>query len=150
MGLNPEVIISSLHHPIRLGKMHHTELLTEAMSRLEVGSCADWMRSRANGDSSLTASLYQCCQSGISPIYSFLMYYYTMPIQRSYCPIFIFVALGKVAVAIDGVDSEIRRKKLHDFLYPCLNTSVTYHKHINTNTLIGRKQGIFICKKESC
>ena len=69
--LDPEVIISSLHHPIRLGKMHNTELLTEAMSRPEVGSCMNWMRSRANGNSSLTATPYRCCQSAISPIYSF-------------------------------------------------------------------------------
>ena len=44
------------------------------------------------------------------PIYSFFMYYYTMPIQRSYFPIFNFVALGKVAVGIDRVDGQIRRK----------------------------------------
>ena len=50
--LDPQVIISSLHHPLRLGEMHNTEILIEAMSRLEVGSCADWMRSRAKGDSS--------------------------------------------------------------------------------------------------
>ena len=31
-----------------------------------------------------------------------------MPIQRLYFPIFNFVALGKVAVGIDGVDGEIR------------------------------------------
>ena len=78
------------------------------MNRLQVGSCVDWMRSRANGDSSLTASLCRCCQSAVSRIYSFLMYYYTVPIQRLYFPIFIFVALGKVAGGIDRVDSEIR------------------------------------------
>ena len=33
-----------------------------------------------------------------------------MPIQRSYFPIFDFVALQKVTVGIDGVDGEIRRK----------------------------------------
>ena len=113
--------------------MHNTELLTEAMSRPEVGSCADWMRSRANGDSSLTASHYRCCQSAISPIYSFLMYYYTMPIQRSYFPIFIFVALGKVAGGMNRVDSEIRRKKLHDFLYPCIMRTTEYQSHFEQN-----------------
>ena len=64
--LDPEVIISSLHHKIRLGKMHNTELLTKAMSRPEVESCEDWMRSRVNGDSSLTATPYRCCQSAVS------------------------------------------------------------------------------------
>ena len=52
--------------------MHNTELLIEAMSRQEVGSCADWMRSRASGARSLTASVYRCCQSAILLIYSFL------------------------------------------------------------------------------
>ena len=33
-----------------------------------------------------------------------------MPIQRSHFPIFIFVALGKVASGIEGVDNEIQKK----------------------------------------
>ena len=66
------------------------------------------MRSRANGVRGLTASPYRCCQS--ATIYSFFMYYYTMPIQRSYFPIFNFVALGKVAIGIDRADGQIRRK----------------------------------------
>ena len=56
-----------------------------------------------------------------------------MPIQRSYFPIFIFVALGKVAEGIDGVDSEIRRKKLHDFLYPCIMHTIEYQSHLEQN-----------------
>ena len=56
-----------------------------------------------------------------------------MPIQRSYCPIFIFVALGKVAGRIDGVDSEILRKKLHDFLYPCIMRTIEYQSHLEQN-----------------
>ena len=61
------------------------------------------------------------------------MYYYTMPIQRSYFPIFIFVALGKVAGGIVGVDSEICRKKLHDFLYPCIIRALEYQSHLEQN-----------------
>ena len=68
------------------------------------------MRSRANGARGLTASPYRCCQSAISTIYSFFMYYYTMPIQRWYFPIFNFVAVGKVAIGIDRVDGQIRGK----------------------------------------
>ena len=56
-----------------------------------------------------------------------------MPIQRSYFPTFIFVAFGKVAGGIDGVDSEIRRKKLHDFLYPCIMRTIEYQSHLEQN-----------------
>ena len=35
-----EVINSSLHQPVRLRKMHETELLTKATYRPEVGTCA--------------------------------------------------------------------------------------------------------------
>ena len=56
-----------------------------------------------------------------------------MPIQRSYFPTFIFVAFGKVAGGIDGVDSEIRRKKLHDFLYPCIMPTIEYQSHLEQN-----------------
>ena len=65
--LDPEVIVSSLHQPVRLGKMHETELLTKATCRLEVGTCAHWMHSRVMVLSNLTG-----CQSAVSPIYSFL------------------------------------------------------------------------------
>ena len=56
-----------------------------------------------------------------------------MPIQRSYFPIFIFAALGKVASVIDGVNSEIRPKKLHDFLYPCIMGIIENQSHLEQN-----------------
>ena len=59
--------------------------------------------------SDLTVLVFPSCQSATSPIYSFSTYYYTMPIKRSYFPIFIFVTLGKVAAGIFGTDGEIRR-----------------------------------------
>ena len=113
--LDPEVIISSFHQPIRLRKMHNTELLTEAMSRPEVGSCAGWIRSRANGNMHFDSfALSMLSTYNFVDIFIFT-YYYAMSVQRLYFPIFIFVGLGKVASGIDGVDSEIVRKKLHDF-----------------------------------
>ena len=133
--LYPEVIISSLHHPIRLGKMHTTELLTEARSRPEVGSSADWMRSRSNGNSSLTASPYRCCQSAISPIYSFFT---SVKQCQSKDRIFLFshiyfCCFGKVAGGIDEVDSEIRQKMLHDFLCPRIMRTIEYQSHLEQN-----------------
>ena len=65
--LDPEVVVSSLHQPVRLRKMHETELFTKATCRTEVETCADWMRSRVMAMSNLTG-----CQSAVSPIYSFL------------------------------------------------------------------------------
>ena len=56
-----------------------------------------------------------------------------MPIQRSYFPILIFVALEKVAGGIDGVDNEIRRKKLHNFLYKCIMHTIEYQSHLEQN-----------------
>ena len=80
------------------------------MRRSEVGSCADWIRSRANGDKQFDRfALSMLSKCNFVDIFIFT-YYYTMPIQRSYFPIFIFVALEKVAVGIDGVDREIRQK----------------------------------------
>ena len=65
--LDLEMIISSFHQPVRVRKMHETVLLTKATCIPEVGTCADWMRSRVMAMSNLTG-----CQSSVSPIYSFL------------------------------------------------------------------------------
>ena len=75
MKLEPEVIISSLHQAIRLRKMQETDLLTKATCRPEVGTYADWMRSRVMAMSYLTVSLYRGCLSAFSPRYSFFTYY---------------------------------------------------------------------------
>ena len=65
---------------------------------------------------------------------SFLMYSIIQCQSKvSYFPIFSFVALGKVAGGIVGVDSEIRRKKLHDFLYPCIMRTLEYQSHLEQN-----------------
>ena len=71
----------NLHQPIRLRKMHNTELLIEAMSRLEVWSCADWMRSRANGARGLTAfALSMLSKCSLANIF---YYYYKKIFQRA-------------------------------------------------------------------
>ena len=101
--LDIEVIISSLHQPVRLWKMHETELLTKAICRPEVGTCTDWMRSRVMAMSNLFNRLSKC---SFADIFIFT-YYYTMPISRSYFLTFIFFGLGKVAGSIDGVLSPL-------------------------------------------
>ena len=53
--------------------MHNTELLTEAMSRPEVGSCADWMRSRANGDKQFDSFALSMLSKCNFAIYSFFL-----------------------------------------------------------------------------
>ena len=78
--LDPQVIISSFHQPVRLRKMHESELLTKATCRPEVGTCADWMRSWVMAMSIDSFALSRLSKCSFADIFIF-KYYCTMQSQ---------------------------------------------------------------------